>query len=197
MRTSIWFSQVGQPAGLQDRSLHRKHRTHFQRLRVFHPPHSTPVFSESLSPVHRTSSQLSSPIEHRDPADPRNPTDKTEFTEKLTTPEKVSGSQARTVSPRDPPMCLQLSHVNYLTTNLHKWKQNPMLKAVNGFEHLIDFHQKFSRKNWFHYFSSRFFSWIINLNEPQGKIMVETQHLKNTQKKTRFNVNALNFIFLM
>lgn len=146
MRTSIWFPQVGQPAGLQDRCLHRTHRAHFQRLGVSHSTHSTPVFSESLFPVHRTSSQLSSLIEHRDPADPRNPTGKTEFTEKLATPERLSGSQARTVSPRDPPICLQLSHVNYLTTVYRNGKKNPMLKAVNGFEHLIDFHQRFSKK---------------------------------------------------
>ena len=157
MSTSIWLPQVGQPAGLQGRCLHRTPRAHFQRLGVSHPTHSTPVLSESLSPVHRTSFQLSLLIEHRDPADPRNPTDKTEFTEKLATPEKVSGSQARTISPRDPPICLQLSHVNYLTTVYRNENKNPMLKAINGFEHLIDFHQRFSRKIRFHYFS-RFFS---------------------------------------
>lgn len=140
MRTSIWFPQVGQPAGLQGRCLHKMHRAHFQRFRVSHPTHSTPVFSESLFPVHRTSSQLSSLIEHRDPADPRNSTGKTEFTEKLATPERVSGSQARTVSPRDLPICLQLSHVNYLTTvyrNENKIQCLRLLMALNTWSTFI------------------------------------------------------------
>lgn len=37
---------------------------------------------------------------------------------------------------------------------------------------------------------------IINLNESWEKVLVSNPHLKNTQTRTRFNVNVLNFIFL-